>query len=216
MASRRSKDGTVKRFFWKMLSVGIMLTPGIAHADSIWSRREPQSAFLFVDARARHIGDVLTVQIQEDTAIGNSDQRQLSKTATASDVFSFKGSTQGGNSKRSGTVDFEPSNNAQRAFNGSSAYTVGRTITDNMSVTVIDVLPNGNLVIEGFRRQIVTGDQRLMRISGIVRPDDILLTNTVLSQAIANLQISFVATGTETHFVDQGWMGKLFNWIWPF
>jgi flagellar L-ring protein precursor FlgH len=205
----------VKRFFWKVLSAGIVLTPGAVHADSIWARREPRSAFLFVDERARRIGDVLTIQVQEQTNIGNQDQRQLSKDAKASGIFTFKGSTQGGKSTRSGQVDFEPSGSSQRAFDGTSNYTVGRSFIDTLSVTVIDVLPNGNLVVEGFRRQVVTGEQRMMRVSGIVRPDDITLTNTVLSQFIANLQISYVGTGPESRFVNQGYVGKLFNWVWP-
>ncbi len=205
----------MKRFSWAIVSAGIVLAPGTNRADSIWQRREPRSAFLFVDERARRLGDVLTVQIQEQTDIGNKDERQLNKTASASGVFTFKGSTQGGKSTRSGTVDFEPSGSSQRAFDGSSAYTVGRSFTDTMSVTVIDVLPNGNLVIEGFRRQIVTGDERVMRVTGIVRPDDISLANTVLSQFVANLQISYVGKGTESHWVNQGYAGKLFNWVWP-
>jgi len=205
----------VKRFFWKVLSAGIVLAPGTAHADSIWARREPRSAFLFVDERARRIGDVLTVEILEQTDIGNSDQRKMSKEAKANATFTFKGSTQGGKSVRSGTVDFEPAGSSQRTFDGSSAYTVGRTITDTMSVTVIDVLPNSNLVVEGFRRQVVAGEQRMMRVSGIVRPDDISLANTVRSPFVANLQISYVGSGPESRFVNQGYVGKLFNWVWP-
>jgi len=80
---------------------------------------------------------------------------------------------------------------------------------------VIDVFPNGNLVVEGFRRQTVAGDARMMRVSGIVRPDDISLTNIVLSPAIANLQIEYIGTGPEMHFVNQGYVSKLMNFLWP-
>jgi len=205
----------MKRFSWTIVSAGILLVPGAGRADSIWQRREPRSAYLFVDERARRVGDVLTVQIQEQTDIGNKDQRNLSKDANASAVFTFKGSTTGGKSTRSGTVDFEPTASSQRAFDGSSAYTVGRSFIDTMSVTVIDVFPNGNLVVEGFRRQTVAGDARMMRVSGIVRPDDISLTNVVLSPFIANLQIEYIGTGPEMHFVNHGYVSKLMNFLWP-
>ena len=206
----------MKRFSWTIVSAGVLLVPGAGRADSIWQRREPRSAYLFVDERARRVGDVLTVQIQEETDIGHKDQRNLSKDSNASAVFTFKGSTTGGKSSRSGTFDFEPSGSSQRGFDGSSAYTVGRTFVDTMSVMVIDVFPNGNLVVEGFRRQTVSGDVRMMRVSGVVRPDDISLTNVVLSPSITNLQIEYIGNGPEMRFVNQGYLGKLMNFVWPF
>src|SRR5271155_1432103 len=109
----------MKRFSWTIVATGVLLVPTGGRADSIWQRREPRSSFLFYDERARRTGDVLTVAIQEVTDIGNQDQRQLAKNSNASGVFTFKGSTTGGNSTRTGTVDFEPSATATRGFNGS-------------------------------------------------------------------------------------------------
>jgi flagellar L-ring protein precursor FlgH len=206
----------MKRFSWAIISAGALLAPASGRADSIWQRREPRSSFLFYDERARRLGDVLTVLVQEVTDIGNQDQRQLSKSSDASGVFTFKGSTTGGKSARAGTVDFEPAASSKRDFTGSSQYTVGRTLTDSMTVTVVDVLPNGNLIIEGFRRVVLAGDERAMHITGIVRPDDISQINTISSQFIGNLKISYTGAGQEMHFVNQGYVGKLMNLMWPF
>jgi flagellar L-ring protein FlgH len=193
-----------------------VLLPGVAGADSIWDRREPRSAFLFYDNRARRIGDLLTVVILETTDIANNDQKQMSKDTKAGSIFNFKGSTKGGKLARDGQVDFDASGSSTRSFDSKSQLSIDQRFTDRMSVIVIDVLPNGNLVVEGFKQVVVGGEVRTIRISGIVRPIDISLANSVLSQAIANFQITYLGNGPTSRYVKQGYLGRIFNFIWPF
>jgi flagellar L-ring protein FlgH len=194
----------------------VVLLPSVAGADSIWDRREPRSAYLFYDNRARRIGDLLTVVILETTGIANNDQKQLSKDTKAGSVFNFKGATKGGKMSRDGQVDFDASGSSTRSFDSKSQLSIDQSFTDKMSAIVIDVLPNGNLVVEGFKQVIVGGEVRTIRISGIVRPIDISLANLVLSQAIANFQITYLGNGPTSRYVNQGWLGRVFNYIWPF
>ena len=83
-------------------------------------------------------------------------------------------------------------------------------------MTVVDVLPNGNLVVEGTRRIAVQGDVRDIRLTGIVRQYDILPGNRVPSYLVADLRLTFDAQGAEQAFTSQGWLSRRFNRYWPF
>ena len=87
---------------------------------------------------------------------------------------------------------------------------------NGLSVIVVDVLPNGNLVIEGTRRREVSKEVRWMRVTGVVRPIDIEIPNTINSKSIANFNIVYEGGGVESRFTNQGWAGRITNKIWPF
>lgn len=191
--------------------------PRSAPADSLWSRREHRQAYLFEDNRGRRIGDNLTIAINELSNVGNNEQRTLEKKASFADFFSFKGSSSAGsNVSRSGSADLNLSGASERNLKGNAQYTSTRNFTDLMTVTIIDVLPNGNVVVEGFRTRFVAGEERTLRVTGVVRPADIGSQNTVQSQFVANFQITYVGRGPETQFTRYGWWGRAMNIIWPF
>src|SRR5262249_60647468 len=97
----------------------------------------------------------------------------LSKAASFADKFSFKFASAAGKSlAKDGSASLETSGDSNRKFNGSAEFTSGRTFIDRMSVTVIDVLPNGNLVVEGARCRMAIGKSRTVRVTGITRPAD--------------------------------------------
>jgi flagellar L-ring protein precursor FlgH len=190
--------------------------PRPAPADSLWSRKNRRDAFLFEDNRGRQIGDLLTVAINENSNIGNTEQTTLSKTATMAHSFSFKGDSSSGTNSLKGAADLSLSGSSNRALNGQANLTSVRTYTDAMTVAIIDILPNGNLVIEGHRTRLVAGEERTIRLTGIVRPTDIGAQNTVLSQFVGNFQLSYVGKGPDTQFNHYGWFGRAMNFIWPF
>ncbi len=200
------------------LAVGV-LCAALPHAaaDSIWDRREPRSAFLFEDLRARRVGDLLTIVVRETTDINESDQRQLRKESKAGGLFNFKGSTKAGKFlARDATISMDTSGSANRRFDGRADYTSDRRFVDRMTVTVVDVQPNGNLVIEGCRRRKVSGEERLLRVTGVVRPADIGQGNVIQSQSIANFQVTYDGRGPESSYSNQGWVSKFLNYVWPF
>jgi flagellar L-ring protein precursor FlgH len=205
----------MKRRYGLLALVAGMLALSYASADSIWDRRTPQAGFLFTDSRPRRIGDVVTIIIQETTGINNSDQHKLNRAANAAGTFNFKGDSAAQKNSRSASADFSASGTSNRGFQGTSSFTINQVFTDRMSVTVVDVLPNGNLVVEGFRKRYLDREERLIRITGIVRPIDVLLDNTIFSQFVANLEISYVGKGPDTKFTNQNYFSRILNLLWP-
>ncbi len=183
-----------------------------AMAQTLWQKRDPQKAFIFQDLKARRIGDNLTIIVNELTDVANSDSRGLNKqsSASADAEFSYGGTGSSG----SGSIDF--SSASRRQFNGDTNFSSEREFRDRFTVTVVDVLPNGNLVISGRRIIFVEGDRRWITLSGIVRDLDIREDNSVLSGKVANLSINYAGAGTEQHFINQGWFSKRINKLWPF
>src|SRR5262249_34329782 len=131
-------------------------------------------------------------------------------------LFNFKASSAGNVSSKSATASADGKVASARSFNGSAKYTVDRAFADKMTVFVVDVLPNGILVIEGYRTRRVSGEERTLRITGFVRPMDIGAGNVVLSQYVGDFRISYAGKGPDSSFSNQGWMGKVMNHLWPF
>ena len=197
--------------------VGLWVLAGGARADSTWLRRDANFAYLFYDTRARRIGDVLTISVRENTEFEGMERRQLEKDTKTNSNWNLKGAFQQGKSLNH---SFSSSLNGQvdstRQLNGTANNMIDRKFTDQMSVIVVDVQPNGNLVIEGYRRRIVSKEERTLHVRGVVRPQDIGPNNTVQSQFIANFQVSYEGKGQESAYQDNGWLGKIMNVLWPF
>src|SRR5262249_13552972 len=151
---------TVKalRLFVVVAGLGMLMTT--VRADDIWARRLQRAAFLFEDNRARNIGDLLTIVIHENSSINQSEKRDLSKSTDAKGTFNYKGKTASDQASRSGSVDFSGENTSGRTFDGSAQFTSGRLFDDRLTVTVVDVLPNGNLLVEGHRTRVISGEKR--------------------------------------------------------
>jgi flagellar L-ring protein FlgH len=185
----------------------------IGRADSIWERRDPRYAYLFQDNRARNIGDTVTIVIAENTANNEQDQRTLSKTTSATAALAF-GAAAGGSGGGTASPIFTSS--SSRQFNGNSQFSMNRTFTDQLNAVVVDIMPNGNLVVEGYRSRVVAGEERVLRVTGIVRQADIGTANLVASNQVANFRISYLGRGPATRFTNQNYAGRIFNRLWPF
>ncbi len=105
---------------------------------------------------------------------------------------------------------------SDRELGGTSNLQSNRNLVDNMAVQVVQVLPNGNLVVEGFRTRVVLGEERTIRVSGIIRPDNIGPNDTVLSQYVANFTLEYFGKGIESSYINHGWLGRALNKLWPF
>jgi flagellar L-ring protein FlgH len=187
----------------------------VVRADSIWDRRDPRSANLFQDNRARNVGDVLVVLVTETTVASGQDQRTMTRTTGSSGQVQFLNSGQVGADATGTTLNF-PTQTTNRQFTGNAQATTNQTFTDRMAVTVVDVLPNGNLVVEGYRSRVVQGEERVLRITGVVRPADVAVGNVVPSGSVANFRVSYLGRGPSTRMTKQGYLGRIGNLIWPF
>jgi flagellar L-ring protein FlgH len=205
----------MKKWFL-ILPLLLTLKPSEIAADSIWDRRDQRAAFLFHDNRARNIGDIVTIAILENTNANEREQRQMAKSTDGRVTTAFTGSSSSGTTNLNGALNFDLRNQSNRVFNGSAQLTADRRFTDRMALTVVDIMPNGNLVVEGYRSRVVSGEQRVLRITGIVRPADIDTRNVVPSGSVANFKVSYIGRGPESSFVQQGYWGRVMNLLWPF
>jgi flagellar L-ring protein precursor FlgH len=185
-------------------------------AQSLWDRRDPETVGMFQDYRARRVGDVLTVIIEETTGSDAQETRNMDKKTYADWNVNGTGSTSGVSSiLRAFGYAVDLNHGAQRTFDGKANTTIDRKFTDRMSFIVVAVLPNGNLIVEGTRHRMITREMRVLRLSGIVRPADIGSNNTVQSYYIADLYINYEGRGPESAYMNQGWGGRIINKLWP-
>jgi flagellar L-ring protein precursor FlgH len=182
-------------------------TGPVAVADHIWERRDPRYAYLFQDNRARAVGDIVTVLIAENTVANEQDQRALTRNSNADATLTF-GKTADTPGQLFGTA-------GNRKFAGNATMTTNRTFTDRIAATVVDILPNGNLVIEGYRSRVVAGEERVLRITGVIRQQDVAVGSTILSTQVANFRIGYLGRGPASRTANQGIVGRFFNLIQP-
>jgi flagellar L-ring protein precursor FlgH len=187
-----------------------------ARAESIWANRDASAAYLYRDNVAQDIGDSLTLVITESSSFQFSGSRDMDKTSTHKAIGSFKRGGSEDEENESLIDPYELSEQSSRDFAGSSAYTGRRTFRDSITVTVMDRLPNGNMVVSGRSFRKVDGEDTLTIVTGIVRPVDVSGANRVTSQRVAQLQVHYETNGPSRAFLTQGWLGRIINVIWPF
>lgn len=168
---------------------------------------------LFRDIKAYRVGDVLTVTLEENTDAEMSSATNTNKndanTLGAGTILG-KVLTPGQNA-----LTVQTANN--RSFSGSGNSAQSNRITGELSVTVHKVLANGNLVVRGEKRTTINQGMEFLRLSGIVRPEDVTDSNEVSSIRIANAHLSYGGRGVVRDSNRAGWASRFFNseW-WPF
>ncbi len=184
-------------------------------AESLWQKRNQRAANLFVDTRARQVGDLIIVQIRERTGVDENDERKLEKKTDADGAFSFEGKSSSNGIARAAAASLTANNESNKVLEGSAEFQSDRVFQDQLACTVVDILPNGVLVLEGSRSRVIAGETRVMRVKGKVRPDDIGLGNTIQSTVIADFKITYDGDGEATRYTKHGWLGRFTNKIWP-
>lgn len=172
---------------------------------------------LFEDMKARRIGDTITITLAERTNASKSADTDYSRTQETS----VTNPTIYGSSPQFNALGLIPlaSNNgntlesslsSSHAFTGSGQSTQSNSLTGDITVTVADVLPNGNLVVRGEKRFNFNEGNEYIKISGIVRPYDIGPDNTVISTKLADATIIYNGDGTVADSNRMGWLSKFF------
>ena len=160
---------------------------------------------LFEDRRARHVGDVLTIVINEKTQAGKQASSNASKTSEVDSSISavaglplkmFQGL--GVNAEASNTYDDKSALNSSNTFSGS------------VTVTVIEVLPNGNLIVAGEKQIALDKGIEYIRLSGVVQPDTIQAGNTVSSAKVADARLEYRTSAKFDTAEVMGWLGRFF------
>lgn len=186
-----------------------------ALAGSIWAKTQAKSTAIFADDTARKTGDNITITIEENSKIENETTRKLDKSGSRSgkfdgafkwgDIFSFL------TERTFNLPSVDASGSSSNKFDGKSQLGMDKKLTDKITVTVQDVLPNGNLVVLGKRERGVGPDKQVIQASGIVRPSDIAFDNTIPSNKVANFKLIYDSQGEENSFLRPGWLSKWLN-----
>ncbi|MFA5423593.1 MAG: flagellar basal body L-ring protein FlgH [Phycisphaerae bacterium] len=198
------------------LMIGIMvLFVFSAQAGSIWARRDMKVKDVYSDNVARSIGDVLTIQIVEDSTIDNKATRTLDKTTERNAQFNGQIGIEH-IIPEVPSVTFGTGSEYTNTLDGKADYKDERTFEDYITVVVIDIMPNGNLVVAGVRERDIGGDIQTIEVSGIVRTEDISFNNVVESRRVANFRIVSDLGGVSAPFVRPNWLGSFLDKIWLF
>ena len=195
--------------------VGILLLGAMVstlQAGSIWARAESKVNTLYTDDVARSIGDVLTIMIVEDSKVDNKAKRDLQKETLRSSDFNGELNI---DHILPSIPGFTMSAESASELTSKADFKDERSFEDSVSVVVIDILPNGNLVVIGTRDRNIAGDIQTIEISGIVRPSDIAYDNTVESARVANFRIVSKNGGVSAPYTGPGWLGRIFDVVWP-
>ncbi len=194
-----------------VLALVLVMCDGV-YAGSIWAKRSREMKVLYTDDVARRIGDTLTIKIIEDSKVDNKAKRDLKKeTQRSSD---FNGDVNIGHVLES-IPGFTMDATSTNELKGKADFKDERTFEDRVSVVVIDVLPNGNLVVAGTRDRHIAGDVQTIEVSGIVRPSDVAFDNTIRSEQVANFRIVTRNGGVSAPYTRPGWLGRIFDVLWP-
>jgi flagellar L-ring protein precursor FlgH len=186
-------------------------------AGSIWAKRDKNMKELYADDVARQIGDILTIVISEDSKVDNKAKRDLKKDTNRSNSFNGElGITTPNNNILPRMPGFTMSATSGNELKSKADYKDERKFEDQVSVVVMDILPNHNLVVMGTRNRNIAGDIQTIEVSGIVRPSDIAFDNTVKSEQVADFRIVTKNSGVAAPYTRPGWLGKIFDIIWPF
>lgn len=169
---------------------------------------------LFEDVRAHRVGDILTVQLVEKT---NASKKAATSTKKDQDVSLGVNTLLGRPVTRNGRDITAVDISGGREFSGDGASSQSNTLTGNISVTIADVLANGNLVVRGEKLLSINQGDEFIRIAGIVRPVDVSPDNMVLSTKIADAQITYGGRGALADSNRKGWLARFFDSpVWPF
>lgn len=210
----------MKKQFWSLsnraLACGLLLASlSSAVAQSLW--REDVSRSLVSDRRAEAVGDILTILIQENNSAtkNNSTQTGKSSSVDASLASFLYSPTASGLLTKKGELPALRAS-GKNDFDGGGKISNTETITARLPVTVIDILPNGNLVIEGKRTTAFSGETQDAVLRGVIRTKDIAANNTIYSYNVADATIRYVSKGTITDTQRKGWFSKIWDKVTPF
>jgi flagellar L-ring protein precursor FlgH len=199
-----------KRLLVLALTASVLLSTACSQAGSIWAKRDKNARAIYADDVARRIGDVLTITITENSKVDNKAKRDMKKETDRSTVFN------GDVGKIMDLGEFGMSAESGNELKSKADYKDERKFADNITVIVVDILPNRNLVVLGTRHRNISGDTQTIEVSGIVRPSDVAFDNTIKSEKVADFRIVSRNGGVSAPYTKPGWLGSIFDIVWPF
>jgi flagellar L-ring protein precursor FlgH len=182
-------------------------------SGSLWPSDD--NVFLYADRKALRVGDIVTIRIVENAKANNTADTDLSRSSSLDASFSHFFS------KEKFLKLFKLDEDLIKASSENSHKGAGSTTREGQLVATItaivkEVLPNGNLVIQGTRAVVVNHEEQYITITGVVRPLDVNRDNVVLSSQVADASIAIGGLGVVADKQRSGWGTWIFDFVWPF
>jgi flagellar L-ring protein FlgH len=178
---------------------------------SLWTSNGYRSN-MFRDMKARNINDVVTIRVSESTQALAAADAKNSKSTSASAGFD----NLFGLEKAINELPTMVSGKSDSNFEGKGSTSRETTLQTSLTARVINVLPNGYLVVEGMREIRVNNENQSVYLTGVVRPEDINPNNMVLSSAVAQMSVRVQGKGVASQTIKPGWLYKILNGVMPF
>ncbi|MCO7226155.1 flagellar basal body L-ring protein FlgH [Pleionea sp. CnH1-48] len=171
--------------------------------------------FLYEDKKASQVGDIITITLTESTNASKQADTELKKDTDLTMANPTIAGTQV--TFDHGSKSFQLGLDSQNQFKGEADSSQSNQLNGTITVTVQEIMPNGNLFVRGEKWITLNKGDEFIRVSGIIRPNDIDSSNTVASTRLANARIEYSGTGPLAETNDVGWLTRFFNsgW-WPF
>ena len=176
---------------------------------AIYSRAN--AGFFLGDRRAQRVGDLLTVTLKEDMSVSKTDSSDISRGGNLT-VKSLPSLLFGANAA---PVANGLNTETKSTFSGSGTAAQKNSIDFKLTVVVTRVYENGNLWVQGQKQLTLNQGEEFVRVSGLVRPEDIQPGNTILGEKLAQAQISYTGAGDVHDTSKEGWMTRIFGMITP-
>jgi flagellar L-ring protein precursor FlgH len=166
---------------------------------------------IYSDSKAHRVGDIISVILSESTQAQKNAKTELKKenSATLDPIIGLGGAAV---NFKNDAIQF--GFNQGSDFSGDSKTNQGNSLSGNISVHVLRVLPNGNLMIRGEKWMTLNNGDEYIRLTGVIRAQDISAGNTITSSKIANARIQYAGTGTFADMQEQGWLSSFFSSSW--
>ena len=189
--------------------------PAVSYVNgSLW---QASSTSLIDDLKARRVGDTLTVIVTEQTS---ASKEATTGTGRSGSVAAGIPNLLGFEAKMAGLNGMDPtkliSASTDSKYSGSGSTTRKDNLTATMTARVMEVLPNGNLLIEGRRNVMVNNEDQMIVLEGTVRPRDITPDNAINSSLIADARITYSGNGVISDRQRPGWLMNIIDVVWPF
>jgi len=184
------------------LGLVLLITANPVAAQSLWSDTASASS-LFMDHKARAVGDVVTIIINETSSAsrsGNASNTKSSNTEMNAGVgiFKFIGEASAGQSD---------------SFKANGSLSNTNRVSAKITTTVTEIRPNGNMVITGTQNINQNGEEQKITVTGVIRPEDLTADNTILSSYVADAQIRIDGKGPIAGKQRQGILTQIFNFL---
>jgi flagellar L-ring protein precursor FlgH len=197
-------------FLMMLLAAGLLLSTPLT-ATSLF---DEEGCDLITCDKASRIGDLVTILIIESTAASNKATTETEKTLNTDGEVSVTGFLQWIADlppKIAPIEDFQFTPSEE--FSGEGRVSTTGAFTTRITATVVEVLPNGNLLIEGTRDITIAEDTASLTIRGVVQPGDVTVDNTILSSQIAELEIIYEGEGIVADRQHDGILSRIFNFF---